>query len=31
MSISFTFTFFDQRKLVPVQFLAFEGSEIRDL
>ena len=31
MSISFIFTFVDQRKLVPVQFLAFEVSEIRDL
>ena len=31
MSISFIFTFFDQRKLVPVQFLALEVSEIRDL
>ena len=31
MPISFMFTFFGQSKLVPVQFLAFEGSEIRDV
>ena len=31
MSINFIFTFFDQSKLASVYFLAFEGSEIRDL